>query len=1061
MSKKKRLVIAYSVSLVFNVVFWLAFSHELRAPNSAQGEKPSVVARMKAMTIGVFHPLPPAQPPPAPPQQSAQSHAGLTDPNAPPDVSSSNAKPGSDDRGGAPSLRSNSNSIAASIRNRSSTASIGQKSATAQSNQLSASLPLNQSDQIQSPVEHSPLSAVRPLEAGSQTKVAPSAQSGDRMDQHSFARPSSPQSNSSESRKQSSSSPEKAPTPALPSSKPGASVSLSGSRNTAALADKPSSMSDKGKTAELASMQNLTRGSQDAADTLDQGGNDSENPDSKSVVQPPDKQKPVSDLVLKQIQMWSPKPGQRFNLATNLNITFDKNIQVIAGPPLTEDQIAQIEQLMRDQHLLQVKMNRRQAQNLADLRRQTTSKPKPPPPPPAKDRRYREAKRPVPKPQAPRHHAAPPHVQTAHMSSPRSPFIVSTWDTNMYRRWALRQNENESMESLGPINTRSPVPSERLNQKLSNDTTAAGGAGSEPHRAGSEVAGSGRQEDSAAGSGQSGNSNSTGHRGANGGTAAGGNESSSAGDRGNPQSEPAGPGSGQGSHNGTAAGGNASGSGKNGDAAGAEGSGQSGKPNTGGDQASGNGTAVDGNGSRYGKQGVVAAGGTQGGGQGTQKGSGTSGNNAGAVGAGKDQSAEMAGAGDPPGEADGDAVSVVEGEGGDGIGGNPASDEQNTRDDGFYGTGEATEEADLPSPPVPGHTVPGALVLPPSPPVGTSKGHDPIPHKVKLKFIPPPNTSSLADQIYKVTWTSRARTTKADNTNPKTATKVPVGERDKTGPKPVMIALTIGSVSSRGQIPMTVMDRPHLPMGTPYDVIDPRQPPAKGAPKSRVTTRMHVAVPAQTARPAEHPVEKPDPLPSAQPTTNLIRFAHNSFGIKEGTEHPIPPTPLPDSNSLIGDGSGLKGEYYEGPRFDRFVFSRADPKIDFDWITYPTQSPGAGIVAYSDYTVRWTGRIVAPYSETYTFYAAVDDGVRVWINHKLVLDGWSAHSLTQFSNQFTFRAGEQYLFKCEYLEIDGGGASVYLYWESPHTPKEFIPEDAFFYPLPSDEAALKQDVRPL
>jgi hypothetical protein len=104
---------------------------------------------------------------------------------------------------------------------------------------------------------------------------------------------------------------------------------------------------------------------------------------------------------------------------------------------------------------------------------------------------------------------------------------------------------------------------------------------------------------------------------------------------------------------------------------------------------------------------------------------------------------------------------------------------------------------------------------------------------------------------------------------------------------------------------------------------------------------------------------------------------------------------------------------------------------------------------------------VAPYSETYTFYAAVDDGVRVWINHKLVLDGWSAHSLTQFSNQFTFRAGEQYLFKCEYLEIDGGGASVYLYWESPHTPKEFIPEDAFFYPLPSDEAALKQDVRPL
>jgi hypothetical protein len=206
--------------------------------------------------------------------------------------------------------------------------------------------------------------------------------------------------------------------------------------------------------------------------------------------------------------------------------------------------------------------------------------------------------------------------------------------------------------------------------------------------------------------------------------------------------------------------------------------------------------------------------------------------------------------------------------------------------------------------------------------------------------------------------------------------------------------------------------------------------------------------------------EKPTPAVTVTARPAVIRLAHNSQGIKDGSEQPLPATPLPDSNSLIGDGSGLKGEYYEGTQFDQYEFSRADPNVAYDWMMFPTQSPGPKIAAFSDYTARWTGRIVAPYSETYTFYAAVDDGVRVWINHRLVIDEWAAHGLTQFSNTFTFRAGEQYLFKCEYLEIDGGGASVYLYWKSPHTPKEYVPEDAFFYPLPTDEDALKADTAP-
>ena len=183
--------------------------------------------------------------------------------------------------------------------------------------------------------------------------------------------------------------------------------------------------------------------------------------------------------------------------------------------------------------------------------------------------------------------------------------------------------------------------------------------------------------------------------------------------------------------------------------------------------------------------------------------------------------------------------------------------------------------------------------------------------------------------------------------------------------------------------------------------------------------------------------------------------------MKVGTDAPLPPTPMPDSDMQVGDGSGLKGDYYIGRRFNQFVFSRSDANINFQFDALPGKSPSPRIAPGAEYTVRWTGKIAAKYSETYTMFATVDDGVRVWIDHKLVLDDWHDHRATQFANQFTFVAGRQYDFKVEYMEIDGGQASVRLYWQSPSQPREFIPEDSLFYPLPADEQDMKKDKAPL
>ena len=403
---------------------------------------------------------------------------------------------------------------------------------------------------------------------------------------------------------------------------------------------------------------------------------------------------------------------------------------------------------------------------------------------------------------------------------------------------------------------------------------------------------------------------------------------------------------------------------------------------------------------------------------------------------------------------------VLSGEQNDGMTDTPEENlvaADNTETTGFD-TPENHASPDMPSGAVGGDKkgIPGALILPPSPPMGTDTGKDPTPHPVKTNILTRA-TGKTAALISPPTETTPVRRAVA----PRKAVPLPVGMLKKPDAKAVPPALTIGSTSQRGTVPMVVLTRPHLALGTVADTIDPPLPPAKGTPRARTVARHQDAVRPLTAQQTPMPTESAPPTESIKKTPPLVRQVKNSQGIKDGTEQPLPPTPLPDSDMEIGDGSGLKGDYYEGRRFDQFQFTKADANVNFVFTDMPGNSPSPKIAAGSDYTIRWTGKIAARFSETYTFYATVDDGVRVWINHKLIIDDWTLHAAMEFSNKFTFQAGEQYPIKVEYLESAGGAALIHLYWSSPSQPKEFIPEDAFFYPLPSDEQDLKRDKAPL
>ncbi len=133
---------------------------------------------------------------------------------------------------------------------------------------------------------------------------------------------------------------------------------------------------------------------------------------------------------------------------------------------------------------------------------------------------------------------------------------------------------------------------------------------------------------------------------------------------------------------------------------------------------------------------------------------------------------------------------------------------------------------------------------------------------------------------------------------------------------------------------------------------------------------------------------------------------------------------------------GLKGDYYNGKDLhaDKWIMTRIDPQIDFDWQI--GTSPAKGISPHV-YSIRWTGKLQAPVSGTYTFSAKVDDGIRVWVGNIQVLDAWGMHDSEDFSGTIALDAGKKYDLRIEYFNGLREG-EIHLLWETPNDKTLFF-----------------------
>ena len=149
----------------------------------------------------------------------------------------------------------------------------------------------------------------------------------------------------------------------------------------------------------------------------------------------------------------------------------------------------------------------------------------------------------------------------------------------------------------------------------------------------------------------------------------------------------------------------------------------------------------------------------------------------------------------------------------------------------------------------------------------------------------------------------------------------------------------------------------------------------------------------------------------------------------------------------MGVGTGLKAGYFNGDNLDTLITSRTDPKVDFWWgESAPANLDGTPIkgLPADHFSVRWTGQVQALESGTYSFTTSTDDGVRLWVDGKLLVDHWVGQALTPYSAPIDLEAGRKYSIRMEYF--DGtGGAVAKLSWTRPgHANAQTIPQSQLF-----------------
>lgn len=126
-------------------------------------------------------------------------------------------------------------------------------------------------------------------------------------------------------------------------------------------------------------------------------------------------------------------------------------------------------------------------------------------------------------------------------------------------------------------------------------------------------------------------------------------------------------------------------------------------------------------------------------------------------------------------------------------------------------------------------------------------------------------------------------------------------------------------------------------------------------------------------------------------------------------------------------GTGLLGSYYTNLNFTGLKLTRTDTNVNFNW---GTSAPAAGMPT-TNYSVRWTGLLLAPETTNYMFSTLNSDGVNLYVNGVQVISDWGDHARHWTDGTpIALTAGQKYVVEMDYYEKTRDAVAK-LKWTGP------------------------------
>ena len=143
-----------------------------------------------------------------------------------------------------------------------------------------------------------------------------------------------------------------------------------------------------------------------------------------------------------------------------------------------------------------------------------------------------------------------------------------------------------------------------------------------------------------------------------------------------------------------------------------------------------------------------------------------------------------------------------------------------------------------------------------------------------------------------------------------------------------------------------------------------------------------------------------------------------------------------EADSVSPQGKGLKARYYQG---NELVLEEIEPPIDFE----PFGAERHVNHVSPHYKAVWTGAVVPPFTDRYSFTALLGDKeqVAVWIEGKLIYARGFAEKDVDLSVEL--RSGERHSIHIEYINPDQR-AELKLLWKSRVMDPSRIPTSRLF-----------------